>query len=202
MSTPRGPGKRAGLDTDQVVAAARAVLREDGIEALSLRAVARRLGVAPNTMYSHVASKDDLLDLALDDVLGGVALPAEEDLRRDPWGAVRAIMLGSYDVLLAHRGLVPAYLARQGARGVRAQRLGAVTIRALGNAGLDEPAASEAMRVLIVNTVGFAAFSASPQDAGPGFIGADELRRNFENGLDWLLAGIGTRPTQPATRQG
>ena len=192
MSTSRGPGQRAGLDTVQVLAAARAVLREDGIEALSLRAVARRLGVAPNTLYSHVAGKDDLLDLVLDDVLGGVAIPADEEVRRDPWGAVRAIMLDSYDVLLAHPGLVPAYLDRQGARGVQARRLGVVTMRALGNAGLDEGSAREAMRVLIVNTVGFAAFSARPEGAGAGVIGANELRRNFENGLDWLLAGIGS----------
>ena len=192
MSTARGPGQRAGLDTDQVLAAARAVLREDGIDALSLRAVARRLGVAPNTLYSHVAGKDGLLDLVLDDVLGEVALPSEEDLRRDPWGVVRAIMLDSYDVLLAHSGLVPAYLDRQGARGVQARRLGVVTMRALVTAGLDEAAAREAMRVLIVNTVGFAAFSARPQGAGARVIGADELRRNFESGLDWLLAGIGS----------
>ncbi len=192
MSTSRGPGQRAGLDTVQVLAAARAVLREDGIQALSLRAVARRLGVAPNTLYSHVAGKDDLLDLVLDDVLGGVAIPADEEVRRDPWGAVRAIMLDSYDVLLAHPGLVPAYLDRQGARGVQARRLGVVTMRALGNAGLDEESAREAMRVLIVNTVGFAAFSARPEGAGAGVIGANELRRNFENGLDWLLAGIGS----------
>ena len=176
-----------------MLAAARAVLREDGVQALSLRAVARRLGVAPNTLYSHVAGKDDLLDLVLDDVLGGVALPTEEDLRRDPWGAVRAIMLDSYDELLAHPGLLPAYLERQGARGAQAQRLGVVTMRALGNAGLDQAAAREAMRVLIVNTVGFAAFSASaPRVRVPGVIGADELRRNFENGLDWLLAGMGS----------
>ena len=192
MSTSRGPGQRAGLDTVQVLAAARAVLREDGVQALSLRAVARRLGVAPNTLYSHVAGKDDLLDLVLDDVLGGVAIPADEEVRRDPWGAVRAIMLDSYDVLLAHPGLVPAYLDRQGARGVQARRLGVVTMRALGNAGLDEGSAREAMRVLIVNTVGFAAFSARPEGAGAGVIGANELRRNFENGLDWLLAGIGS----------
>ena len=192
MSTSRGPGQRAGLDTLQVLAAARAVLREDGVQALSLRAVARRLGVAPNTLYSHVAGKDDLLDLVLDDVLGGVAIPAEEEVRRDPWGAVRAIMLDSYDVLLAHPALVPAYLDRQGARGVQARRLGVVTMRALGNAGLDEESAREAMRVLIVNTVGFAAFSARPEGAGAGVIRADELRRNFENGLGWLLAGIGS----------
>ena len=192
MSTSRGPGQRAGLDTVQVLAAARAVLREDGIQALSLRAVARRLGVAPNPLYSPVAGKDDLLDLVLDAVLGGVAIPADEEVRRDPWGAVRAIMLDSYDVLLAHPGLVPAYLDRQGARGVQARRLGVVTMRALGNAGLDEGSAREAMRVLIVNTVGFAAFSARPEGAGAGVIGANELRRNFENGLDWLLAGIGS----------
>jgi len=119
-------------------------------------------------------------------------VPGEEEVRRDPWGAVRAIMLDSYDVLLAHPALVPAYLDRQGARGVQARRLGVVTMRALGNAGLDEESAREAMRVLIVNTVGFAAFSARPEGAGAGVIRADELRRNFENGLGWLLAGIGS----------
>lgn len=190
MSNQRGPGQRAGLDTAQVLAAARAVVRDAGVTALSIRAVARRLGVAPNALYSYISSKEELLDAVLDDVLGAVALPAGAAVAADPIGAVRAIMLDSYDLLVAHPGLMPAYLDRQGARGVQAQRLGVVTLDALGRAGLDAASAREAMRVLIVNTVGFAAFAARPSDASPALLDAAELRRNFENGLDWLLAGI------------
>jgi TetR/AcrR family transcriptional regulator, tetracycline repressor protein len=190
MSSSRGPGERAGLDTAQVVAAARAILEEDGVPAFSLRAVARRLGVAPNALYSHVAGRDQLLDAVLDDVLGEVTLPSRAMLRRNPAKAVRALMLGSYDVLLRHPGLMPSYLDRQGARGVQAQRLGVFTMEALRRCGLDERAAREAMRVLIVNTIGFAAFSARPAGAGEGLIPAPELRRNFEQGLDWLLANV------------
>lgn len=190
MSTTRSPGQRAGLDSDQVLAAARAVMREEGVGGLSMRAVARRLGVAPNALYSHVTNRQELVDGVLDDVLGEVQLPTEEDVECDPWGAVHAVMLNSYDVLLAHPGLMSAYLDRQGARGVQAQRLGAVTLDALGQAGLSRAASREAMRVLIVHTVGFAAFAARPEGS-PGVIDAGELRRNFESSLDWLLAGIG-----------
>ncbi|MGF1646092.1 MAG: TetR/AcrR family transcriptional regulator [Kineosporiaceae bacterium] len=190
MSTQRTPGQRAGLDAQQVLDAALAVLREGGLASLSMRAVARRLGVAPNALYSHVPGKDGLLDAVLDGVLGEVPLPSDESVAGDPLGAVRSIMLDSYDVLLAHPGLMPAYLDRQGARGVYARRLGVVTMGALGTAGLDETAAAEAMRVLILNTVGFAAFAARPDGAGPGLITAPELRRNFERSLDWLFAGF------------
>jgi TetR/AcrR family transcriptional regulator, tetracycline repressor protein len=190
MSTPRGRGERAGLDAARVIAAARAVLEQDGAAKLSIRAVARRLGVAPNALYSHVAGRDELLDAVLDDVLGEVSIPSPETLRRVPVQAIHDLMLDSYDVLLRHPGLLPFYLDRQGARGVQAQRLGVCTLEALQRCGLDEREANEAMRVLIVNTVGFAAFSARPGGSGEGPITAPELRRNFERGLDWLLAAI------------
>jgi AcrR family transcriptional regulator len=44
-----------------LVAAARAILEKDGIEALSLRAVARAVGVSPAAPYHHFAHKDALL---------------------------------------------------------------------------------------------------------------------------------------------
>jgi AcrR family transcriptional regulator len=44
-----------------LVAAARAILEKDGIEALSLRAVARAVGVSPAAPYHHFADKDALL---------------------------------------------------------------------------------------------------------------------------------------------
>ena len=108
--------------------------------------------------------------------------------------SVRELMLASYDVLLAHGDLVPQFLARQGARGELARRLGEVTMDALGRAGLDEPSAAAAMRVLIVNTIGFAAFSAGGSSAD-GPLEAAEVRSNYEQALDWLLASVVPPPT-------
>jgi AcrR family transcriptional regulator len=47
-----------------LVAAARAILEKEGIEALSLRAVARAVGVSPAAPYHHFADKDALLAVA------------------------------------------------------------------------------------------------------------------------------------------
>lgn len=171
-----------------MLSAARELLTEQGLAGLTMRGLAGRLGVAPNALYSHVADKAELVDLVLDDVLGAVPLPSEEDLAADPVGAVRSLMLSSYDVLLTRADLMPHFLARQGARGETAQQLGVVTLDALERAGVHGQEARDALRVLIVHTIGFAAFST---EGGP--LSPDEVRGSYRRALDWLLTGITSR---------
>jgi hypothetical protein len=97
------------------------------------------------------------------------------------------LMTSTHDVLIRHPQLVPAFLARQGARGENAQRLGVVMLEYLAAAGITGDRAREALRVLIVYTIGFAAFDGSP-DERP--LPPSELRANFERGLRWLITGI------------
>ena len=67
----RKPVRRArAVDVQDIARAAVALLDEGGLRALTARAVASRLGVAPASLYSRVESVDDLFDLALDDALG------------------------------------------------------------------------------------------------------------------------------------
>ena len=184
MTATRGPGQRAGLSRDLVLDAATDLLDERG--AVTMRAVAQRLGVAPNALYSHVADKTELVDGVLDRVLAQVDAPPPAP-GVDPRDALHRLMASTHDVLLRHPQLVPAFLARQGARGENAQRLGAVMLEHLAAAGVTGDAAREAQRVLIVYTIGFAAFDGAPDERTlPGA----ELRGNFERGLRWLLAGI------------
>jgi hypothetical protein len=117
-----------------------------------------------------------------------VPLPAEGTVAADPVGAVRAVMLASYDVLVTHADLMPHFLARQGARGGRAVRLGEATLDALERAGITGQQGRDALRVLVVHTIGFAAFSAED-----GVLPAAEVRATYERALDWLLAGITSR---------
>jgi hypothetical protein len=98
----------------------------------------------------------------------------------------------TYDVLLAHPTLVPLYVARHGARGGNAQRLGRVMLGLLDRAGVPPSSAVDARRVLIVYTIGFAALATRPlfDDSGEPRVPAEEMHENFRAGLDWLLTGI------------
>ncbi|MFG2753312.1 TetR/AcrR family transcriptional regulator [Streptomyces xanthophaeus] len=62
----RGP--RQGLSVDAVVRAATGLADEEGLAALTMRALAQRLGVTPMTLYTYVPGKAELLDLMLDEV--------------------------------------------------------------------------------------------------------------------------------------
>jgi TetR/AcrR family tetracycline transcriptional repressor len=190
MDVMRIPGQRAGLTRTAVLAAAHALLMDGGIDALTMRALAKRLEVAPNALYSHVRSKADLLDEILDDALASIkAPPMDVD---DPIGGVTALMTSTYRTLIARPDLVPLYLARQGARGPNAVRLGEVMDALLARAGVRGSSVPEARRVLIVHTIGFAAFATGASSAldGDRPIGARQSRKHFSHSLQWLLAGI------------
>ena len=61
---------RATLDRDAVVAAAIAILDTDGINGLSMRRLAADLNATAPSLYWHVTNKDELLDIAFDEVMG------------------------------------------------------------------------------------------------------------------------------------
>lgn len=173
-----------------MLAAARDLLAQRGLAALTMRTLAKRLRVSPNALYSHVASKNALLDDLLDALLAEVREPPPD--LEEPGSGLHALMASTYAVLLTHPDLVPLYLARRGARGPNAQRLGDVMLALLARAGVTGDDALEARRVLIVYTIGFAAFVTSPplEPSGHAAPSAADLVENFHAGLRWLLAGI------------
>ena len=191
MPPPRRPGQRAGLTRARVLTGANELLAEHGVESVTMRGLAKHLEVTPNALYSHVTSKTALLDEMLDDLLAKVQTPDPQ--ADDPRTGLHQLMSSTYHVLLTHQDLVPLYLARQGARGHNAQHLGEIMISLLARGGVTGQPAREALRVLIVYTIGFAAFAAR----GPLVPGDrpqppnQELIANFDSGLHWLLTGIG-----------
>src|SRR4029077_1775977 len=66
MPTPKGVRERARAEiTSEILRAGRHQLATDGAAALSLRAVARELGMVSSAVYRYVASRDDLLTLLI-----------------------------------------------------------------------------------------------------------------------------------------
>jgi AcrR family transcriptional regulator len=78
-------GRPPRLSVDDVVAAAIAIADAQGLTAASMAGVAARLGVATMTLYTYVPSRNDLVELMVDDVLGGRRLPGPGDERPDAW---------------------------------------------------------------------------------------------------------------------
>ncbi|PGH44573.1 TetR family transcriptional regulator [Micromonospora sp. WMMA1996] len=64
----RGPTPTHGRD--EIAAAAVALADADGLGAVSMRAVAGALGMAAGSLYRHLSSRDDLLDLMVDRCVG------------------------------------------------------------------------------------------------------------------------------------
>lgn len=95
---PAAP-RRKGLTRQQVVTAAVAMADAQGLPGLSMRRLARELGVEAMSLYHHVADKEALLDAMVDLVFAEIDVPegdwrrsmrqraiaARAALRRHPW---------------------------------------------------------------------------------------------------------------------
>lgn len=68
--------KRLPLSREQVLRAAVVLADERGAEGLTMRKLAKELGVEAMSLYNHVTSKDDLLDGMVDIVFGEIEAPA------------------------------------------------------------------------------------------------------------------------------
>jgi AcrR family transcriptional regulator len=72
----RGRGSRERTTPEAIVAAAVAIIDNEGLEALTVRRLATELGVAPMTVYSYVRGKEEILDLVVDRVAADIAIPS------------------------------------------------------------------------------------------------------------------------------
>jgi AcrR family transcriptional regulator len=78
---PEPTGRRAPRSRDDIAEAAVAVADAEGLEAVSMRRVASELGLGTMSLYHYVRSKDELLDLMSDGIMGG-QLVDDAELRK------------------------------------------------------------------------------------------------------------------------
>jgi len=77
MTTPttKRPAGRMPLSRERVLRSAMVLADQGGLEALSMRILARELGVRPMALYYHFANKDDLMDGMVDLVFSEIEEP-------------------------------------------------------------------------------------------------------------------------------
>jgi TetR/AcrR family tetracycline transcriptional repressor len=150
------PDRRPQLTRQRVVAEALAVIAQDGVQAMSMRALAARLGVVPGALYHHFGNKQQLQDLVLDGVL------AEVDFHTDPslaWTEQLKILATRLrQVLEAHPG-VAGILKTRDPLGPHSLALAEAFLRPLQAAGFADREAGLAFFLLVDYTIGFAVSS-------------------------------------------
>jgi AcrR family transcriptional regulator len=87
-------GRRAPISRADIADAAIAVADAEGVDAVSMRRVARDLGLGTMSLYHYVRSKDELIDLVSDAIMGD-QLVDEADLQKGWRPALRAIAIAT-----------------------------------------------------------------------------------------------------------
>jgi AcrR family transcriptional regulator len=96
----RAAGRQPRLSRDAILARALALADAEGIAAVSVRRLARELGVTPMALYWHFDSKPALLHALGNRLLGGLDLTVDERL---PWpDQLRRFVVSFTAVLRAH----------------------------------------------------------------------------------------------------
>ena len=95
------------MSRERVLRAAVEFADRNGIEALSMRKLARELGVEAMTLYHYVRSKNDLLEGMADLVAGEIELPADDVDWKE---ATRRRAMSAHRVLAKHHWASPVWM--------------------------------------------------------------------------------------------
>jgi len=91
----------------ELIEAAQALADEDGLDSVSIRRVSTRVGMRPMSVYTHVASKDDLVARMFDQMSAEMLVP--EPLPRGGRELLRLIAQRSFATYLAHPWMLQAF---------------------------------------------------------------------------------------------
>ena len=131
--------------------AASALADEGGIEALSMRKLAKELGVEAMSLYNHVANKDDILGGMVDIVMGEIELPAAG---ADWKNAIRRTARSAYEVLLGHPWAASLVLTGPGLSYARLRYMDAI-LGSLRRGGFSAEMTDHAYHALDSHIMGF-----------------------------------------------
>jgi TetR/AcrR family tetracycline transcriptional repressor len=221
--------RRPRLTRERVVTEALAVIAHDGVQALTMRSLAARLGVVPGAVYHHIRNKQQLQDLVLDNVL------AEVDIHQDPsldWTShLKQLAHRLRQVLEAHPG-VAAILKTRDPLGPHSLALAEAFLAPLQAAGFGDHHAGVAFFLLVDYTIGFAVsdsstsvnehrlrdpatrtqlhqfFRSLPPDRFPALVAlgehvwVDNRDQRFRAGLDVLVSGLEHTRNSPTAAEG
>jgi AcrR family transcriptional regulator len=155
----------------------------EGLDAVSMRRVAREVGVEAMSLYNHVRDKDDLLNAVIERVMKEFPFPEPPD--DDPIAYGRRLAHCWRDLLRAHPSVIQLFGERKHSGStVDSLRPMDAALSALRRAGLSEADAAQAF-----HTIGSFIFGSVMMETGEPF-GGREPAASFPTGLDQELPNV------------
>lgn len=114
-----GRSARGGLSTQAIVDTAIALADVDGLDAVSIRRVAAVLEVRPMSLYTHIVSKDELLALMANELVGTLIV---EPPLPDDWREALSLIARSYFKMFVRHPWLLALFTRRPRPGPNATR--------------------------------------------------------------------------------
>ena len=181
-SEPRVP-----LSRERVLHAALRLADEGGIESLTMRKLARELGVEAMSLYNHVANKGDLVDGIVDLVVGEIDLPSTADWE----AAIRECAISAHDAFLRHPWACSLVMSPTAARGARVPRLRYMEwlLGRLRDAGFSPELTYHAYHALDGHILGFTLWQLGHSAAALEIGGAQEFADLADKFLQEFRAG-------------
>lgn len=192
---------KVALSAELILTTAVRLVDEEGLDALTMRHLAEEIGVATMSLYSHVATKEDLLQRMLNRVATEIPLPGPGT---PPWEALRTINRGFRETALRHPNLVPL-IVRQPPTGTESLGTLDAALDALRRAGIAPALVAPAYRLMASFAIGFVSLEcggyfrpvdvAAPVDlssvprvaeAAP-YLAAWDAGAEYEAGMDALI---------------
>ncbi|MFC7527869.1 TetR/AcrR family transcriptional regulator C-terminal domain-containing protein [Actinoplanes sp. GCM10030250] len=183
---PRTRGDQPSLTREQIVRTAIELLDAEGAVGLSMRRLGTRLGSGATSLYWHVAHKDELLELAVDEVLGEIYVPEPGDTS---WRIGASVLANGMRSALLRHAWVIGLLGTRPTIGPNAMRMGNRMVALFTAAGFTGLELSHACALLQSHAIGAAtteaAIAASLQRTG---VDPVDVARRLEPYLDRTAA--------------
>ncbi|EKX68829.1 TetR/AcrR family transcriptional regulator [Streptomyces ipomoeae] len=158
---PRTGREQPALSREQIVAEALRLLDEEGIDALSMRKLGGRLGAGATSLYRHVTNKDELIELAVDEVYGEIEVNPSPDPAN--WRTDTARCAHSLRATILRHPWLASVLGEMGMSylGPNWMRVSEAMLKLLTTAGFPASEADRAVATLVAYVTGMATSEAA-----------------------------------------
>lgn len=144
---------REALSREQIVQTAMATLDAEGLAGLSIRKLAAKLGAGATSLYWHVPTKDDLIDLLIDEIWSEVDVP---DPELAGWRSGALLFGHSLRATVLRHPWLPEIMYVRPSIGPNAMTLGSRGLVLFGAAGFSGPDVDFAMGSVMSYVLGTA----------------------------------------------
>lgn len=144
---------RETLSREQIVRTAMELLDTEGLAGLSMRKLAAKLGSGATSLYWHVPTKDDLIDLLIDEIWGEIDVPEPE---LAGWRSGALLFGHSLRSAVLRHAWLPEVMYTRPSVGPNAMKLGSRCLVLFGAAGFTGPDVDYAMACVMSYVLGSA----------------------------------------------